>query len=139
MEICDGKDNDCDGETDELTCVCINGETRPCGSNIGICEYGTSTCTSGNWGSCEGGVKPDDYEICGNNLDDDCDGYTDEDCENILDACSNGIQDGNEEGVDCGGNCPNPCPDNSTYYYIIAGIGVVMIITSGIILTFVKS
>ena len=77
-ETCNEIDDDCDGETDEgLTC-CLTGETRRCGTDVGICEYGTETCINGKWsGVCEGGVKPGE-EICENNKDDDCDGITDE-------------------------------------------------------------
>ncbi|RLJ05870.1 MAG: hypothetical protein DRP16_05725, partial [Candidatus Aenigmatarchaeota archaeon] len=77
-ETCNDIDDDCDGETDEgLTC-CLTGETRRCGTDVGICEYGTETCINGKWsGVCEGGVKPGE-EICENNKDDDCDGITDE-------------------------------------------------------------
>ena len=34
---CDGRDNDCDGITDE-GCECIDGQTRECGSNVGECS-----------------------------------------------------------------------------------------------------
>ena len=33
------------------TSTCSNGEIRSCGSKIGVCEYGTQTCTMGNWTS----------------------------------------------------------------------------------------
>ena len=80
-ETCDGKDNDCDGITDE-GCDCIAGEEKPCGSNIGACEYGTKKCVNGKWGSCEGNVLPS-TEKCGNSIDDDCDGTVDEGCEGV--------------------------------------------------------
>ena len=37
VEVCDGKDNDCDSAIDE-TCECINGQTRECGTDIGECS-----------------------------------------------------------------------------------------------------
>ena len=40
---CDHLDNDCDGETDE-DCTCSEGDTQPCGIDIGECEKGIQTC-----------------------------------------------------------------------------------------------
>ncbi|HDD72582.1 MAG TPA: hypothetical protein ENG00_00660, partial [Candidatus Aenigmarchaeota archaeon] len=40
-EICDGLDNNCNGEVDEI-CTCKHGDTRPCGTDVGVCEFGTS-------------------------------------------------------------------------------------------------
>ena len=71
-EICDGVDNDCDGQTDE-GCNCVNDAERECGTDTGICQKGTQTCVDGQWGECEGEIGPSE-EICGNNIDEDCDG-----------------------------------------------------------------
>ncbi|MEZ4469712.1 MAG: MopE-related protein [bacterium] len=68
-ETCDGRDNDCDGTTDEAL-------TRDCGSDVGECRRGLRTCVAGEFGACEGGVSAVD-ETC-NNRDDDCDGQVDE-------------------------------------------------------------
>ena len=70
-EICDGRDNDCDGSTDELN----PGGGGSCGSMIGACRPGTLTCLGGAL-VCTGGVSPI-AETC-NGADDDCDGATDE-------------------------------------------------------------
>jgi hypothetical protein len=78
QEICDDKDNDCDGKTDEV-CDCQVGDTEPCGKDTGECQSGTRTCANGTWGSCEGEVLPK-AEIC-DGKDNDCDGETDETCE----------------------------------------------------------
>ena len=56
---------------------CREGDTRPCGSAVGICEKGISACQEGMWGSCEGGVTASD-EDCTDGLDNDCNGLVDD-------------------------------------------------------------
>jgi hypothetical protein len=60
--------------------ACGEGERRVCGSDIGICKSGRSICKEGNWTECDGAVKPKEIDICGNSLDDNCDGAVDENC-----------------------------------------------------------
>src|SRR5687768_15106896 len=69
-EVCDAErvDEDCDGAVNE-GCVCVRGETRPCGSPLGECTIGSQRCGSDDrWGACEGDVRPTS-ETC-NGLDD---------------------------------------------------------------------
>ena len=47
----------------------------PCAEGVQICE-----CSMGGiWGPCEGAVTPVP-EICGNHIDDDCNGVIDDGC-----------------------------------------------------------
>lgn len=75
-EVCEGiKDEDCDGVVDN-GCVCTNGTTKACGSDVGECSRGSQTCVNGNWSStCVGEIK-ESGETC-DNKDNDCDGTID--------------------------------------------------------------
>jgi len=87
-EVCDGKDNDCDGQVDEAGNAPdgVNGTANPndstqvigaeCGSDVGLCDKGIWACASGQF-ICQGGVAPQP-EIC-DCEDNDCDGKIDED------------------------------------------------------------
>ena len=88
-DACDGLDNDCDGTVDELDCACQDGATQACGSDVGACEIGQQTCTTGGWGECDGAVNPV-AESC-NGLDDDCDGAMDEGLESPACALTEGV------------------------------------------------
>ena len=95
IEICgDGLDNDCDGEVDDAdvctppTCTaavaCETGE-------FGICSAGLTACPDGPSGApvCERTNDPV-AEICGDGLDNDCDGETD-DADVCIQTCFVGV------------------------------------------------
>ena len=93
---------------EELKCTEGAVETQDCGvTNVGECILGTQdrTCTSheywGNWEECEGQINPED-EICGDGLDNDCDGEVDEaDCTEGTEVCDNGLDDDYDGYPDC--------------------------------------
>jgi hypothetical protein len=99
VEVCDGLDNDCNGQTDE-GCSCTDSQQRNCGTDVGECEFGTQTCSGGSWGECTGAVEPEE-ERC-NGKDDDCDGGIDDDfecargsekpCGSNIGVCTAGMQ-----------------------------------------------
>jgi hypothetical protein len=80
-EVCNGFDDDQDGEVDE-GCSCTVGKSQLCFPGpsapiTGICKQGTQVCEGSTeftqWGACVGAVTPQ-KEICGNTIDEDCDG-----------------------------------------------------------------
>ncbi|MEZ4390194.1 MAG: MopE-related protein [Polyangiales bacterium] len=91
-ERCDGSDADCDGMRNE-GCVCTLGANRVCYGGpsgtpgVGICRSGVQPCVRTADGSatmwstaCAGEVRPAPAEVCGNGLDDNCNGMVDEGC-----------------------------------------------------------
>jgi len=115
FEYCDGKDNDCDGQTDEDCPPCREGDTQDCGTDVGECTPGVQTCSGGVFGACSGqGPEPEKAD----GLDNDCDGSTDEGlpctpgqsmaCGTEEGECQPGSQACSEQGVwgECQGITP---------------------------------
>lgn len=100
VEICDEKDNDCDGKVDNIEPkTCYTGPSNSLGR--GDCRTGTTVC-DGKKQICKGEIAPQ-TETC-NNKDDDCDGSVDESCPGG--TCQNGkCSSGNPEPT------PEPTPE----------------------------
>jgi len=112
QEICDERDNDCDGQIDNgLTCDCAPGSSRACytgpegtlrlnDSDPRRCVAGLQYCGADNkWGECVGQILPARREAC-NGVDDDCNGLVDDNipeverlcvAEEAIGACRNGV------------------------------------------------
>ncbi|MBX7077553.1 MAG: choice-of-anchor L domain-containing protein [Nannocystaceae bacterium] len=136
---------DCDGDASngceaQGSCACAPGSMQACYTgeagtmDIGVCAAGMQACNDAGtaWGPCEGEVTPGD-ELCGNGLDDNCDGAADENpdadgdgfgacggdcCDHQGRACANPELvnpgafevDGNDVDDDCDGTADNPLP-----------------------------
>jgi len=99
-EVCDGLDNDCDGDTDERV-------RHACGvTDVGACTLGDKVCV-GDEQLCVDAVYPAG-EIC-DAADNDCDGMIDEEIyQPCSTACGSGVEICNAgQWIDCDAQQPN--------------------------------
>jgi Cys-rich repeat protein len=111
---CDADWADCNGGTSDGCehdvvsggpCLCVPGETQSCYEgepatlDVGTCAAGAQMCDGSGlaWEACEGQILPV-LEVCGDGLDNDCDGSTDEN----VDVDGDGW-----------GTCEGDCNDNN--------------------------
>ncbi|MCA9680495.1 MAG: choice-of-anchor L domain-containing protein [Kofleriaceae bacterium] len=102
-QVCAGGQCTSDAET------CDPGDSRQCYSGpsgtdgVGPCTHGTQRCLdNGYWGQCEGEVTPH-ADVCGNGLDEDCNGAADD--EHDLDG---------DGYTNCGGDCCDSTAEGCT-------------------------
>ncbi|MBW2731313.1 MAG: hypothetical protein JRH20_02910 [Deltaproteobacteria bacterium] len=119
-EICDnGLDDDGDGKVDE-GCACTQGDEQACypapalTKDVGACHAGIQQCAPteefASWGECIGAVTPH-AEICGDELDNDCNGQVDDGCDENGSQSDGGVgneSDGSVSALDDSGSSQNP-------------------------------
>ncbi len=85
-EVCNASDDDCDGTPDDGN----PGGGAGCTTGAqGICAAGTQTCVAGAVQCVQN--QNSMAEVCGNALDDDCDGTVDDGCSCPLGLCDIGV------------------------------------------------
>ena len=127
-EVCDNKDNDCDGFIDENM-------TRITSCGLGICDTNTGieTCIAGIWNnntcnSTYGAIT----EICGDSIDQDCNGADLSCIDSDDDGITDDVEDANQNGiVDIGETDPfkadtddDGLQDGTELNYTLGDIGI---------------
>ena len=113
LEMCNGEDDDCDGQIDEDYAWVhpVDGSKAGLGTacGLGVCVGGTVKCQTLSKATCDSADKATD-ETC-NNVDDDCDGSVDEGTCSDGSDCTSDLCDG------ATGKCSNPpavqCDDSN--------------------------
>jgi hypothetical protein len=107
----DNVDNDCNGETDE-GCTCADDDERPCPNE---CGGGSEICSNGMFAGCS--APSPRAEVCGNGIDENCDGRLDDGCDcttagevrECVTACGMGMETCNGTTFE---NCSAPSPQD---------------------------
>ena len=94
-ELCNGKDDDCDGKTDEDVSIA----QTTCNTQ-GVCAKAlTTTCTKGAWTCTYAGAGYQQIEVACDDLDNNCDGKTDENYPDKGKACDGDDPDKCKKGL----------------------------------------
>ena len=108
----------CTGSSCDTGATCHPGDTQTCYTGadgtkgVGPCKGGMQTCTqAGQWGDCQGEVTPS-AEICGDNIDNDCNGQVDDN----VDADGDGWTTCQGDCCDSPAVCGNPAGVNPGAY-----------------------
>ena len=107
VEVCNNVDDDCDGQVDDdvsRACYRFAANTR----GVGNCRDGLETCALGTFtGTCVGQVGPS-TEVCGNAIDENCDGVLNDGCDGGVIVVDAGVPDAGvvvDAGVADAGAC----------------------------------
>jgi len=90
-ELCNGKDDNCDGATDAADLTLASSDGQPCEIQLGVCKDALkppTLCVDGSWLACDATVYAahakafsDGAESTCDDLDNDCNAKTDEACD----------------------------------------------------------